>query len=290
MGVIIEDITISPQPRQELFLKTPADIAIFGGAAGGGKSYSLLLDPIRYSTVPGFNSVIFRELNGDIVNPGGLWDSSEEIYPYTNALATQGNLTWKWESGAKVKFNHFQHPKYKKSWQGTQICMIGFDELTHFSQDIFFYMMSRNRSMCGVRPYMRATCNPDPDSWVKEFIQWWIDPSTGYAIPERDGVIRWFVRSGDDIIWKRNREDFPLAKQRRLAKSLTFICSKLEDNPILMERDPQYEANLEMLPKHQREALRHGNWNIRLAAGMYFKREWCPMIDVVPAGGARVRY
>lgn len=290
MTSVAEDILIKPQPRQELFLTTPADIAIFGGAAGGGKSYSLLLDPIRYSHVPGFSSVIFREQHGDIVNPGGLWDSSYDIYPYTGANAYQSSNTWKWESGAKVKFNHFQHVKYKKSWQGTQICMIGFDELTHFSQDIFFYMMSRNRSMCGVRPYMRATCNPDPDSWVKEFIQWWINPATGYAIPERDGVIRYFVRSGDSFLWKSNREDFPTAKMRKNAKSVTFIMSKLEDNQILMDKDPQYESNLEALPLHQREALLKGNWNIRLSPGMYFKREWCDMVDVAPETTIKVRY
>lgn len=61
--------------------------------------------------------------------------------------------------------------------------------------------------MCGVRPYVRATCNPDADSWVAEFISWWIDPETGFAIPERAGVLRWFIRIGDTIIWGDSPEE-----------------------------------------------------------------------------------
>src|SRR5436305_14925946 len=69
-----------------------------------------------------------------------------------------------------------------------------FDELTHFTAHQFFYMVSRNRSTCGVRPYIRATCNPDADSWVADFLAWWIDPQTGLPIPERAGVLRYYIR------------------------------------------------------------------------------------------------
>ena len=77
--------------------------------------------------------------------------------------------------------------------QGAQVP--GFDELTHSTKSQFFYMMSRNRSMCGVRPYIRATCNPDADSWVAEFISWWIDQETGLPIPERAGKVRYLSAS-----------------------------------------------------------------------------------------------
>ena len=83
--------------------------------------------------------------------------------------------------------------------------MIGFDELTHFSRSQFLYMLSRNRSTCGVRPYMRATTNPDADSWVADFIAWWIDQDTGLAIPERSGVVRYFTTISDEVIWGDSR-------------------------------------------------------------------------------------
>src|SRR6516225_5233687 len=68
-------------------------------------------------------------------------------------------------------------------------------------------MVSRNRSTCGVRPYIRATCNPDADSWVAEFISWWIDPVSGRPIPERAGVLRYFVRIAEKIVWADRPED-----------------------------------------------------------------------------------
>ena len=79
-------------------------------------------------------------------------------------------------------------------WQGAQITLICFDELTHFSAHQFFYMVSRNRSTCGVRPYIRATCNPDADSWVADLLAWWIDQETGLPIRERAGVVRYYIR------------------------------------------------------------------------------------------------
>ena len=82
-----------------------------------------------------------------------------------------------------------------------------FDELTHFSAHQFFYMVSRNRSTCGVRPYIRATCNPDADSWVAEFLAWWIDQETGLPIPERAGVLRYYIRVSGKIVWADRPEE-----------------------------------------------------------------------------------
>ena len=151
--------------------------------------------------------------------------------------------------------------------------MIGFDELTHFTKHQFFYMLSRNRTDSGVAPYVRATCNPDADSWVAGFIKWWIEPGTGYPIPERSGVIRYMIRVNDEIIWGDSVEE--LAQQGydpADVKSVTFIASTLQDNKILMEIDPGYLANLKALPTVERERLLFGNWKIKAAAGLYFRR------------------
>jgi hypothetical protein len=78
----------------------------------------------------------------------------------------------------KIKFSHLRFDTTVYDWQGAQITLICFDELTHFTAHQFFYMVS-NRSTCGVRPYIRATCNPDADSWVADFLAWWIDQETG---------------------------------------------------------------------------------------------------------------
>jgi predicted phage terminase large subunit-like protein len=284
-------IEIRPQPGpQEQFLSTSADIAIYGGAAGGGKSWALLVEPLRHIHNPQFGAVIFRRTSPQIRNEGGPWDESAKLYPLLGAEAKESVLEWKFPSGAAISFAHLEHEKTKLDWQGAQIPLIGFDELTHFSKGQFFYLMSRNRSMCGVKPYIRATCNPDPDSFVAQLINWWIDPDTGYAIPERSGVIRWFIALNDEIIWGDTREEL-IEKHgpETQPKSLTFIRAMLTDNQILLKQDPGYLANLKALPLVERERLLGGNWKIRPSAGLYFKRSYFEIVDAVPITAKRVR-
>jgi len=291
--------TIGPQPGpQTTFLASPADIAIYGGAAGGGKTWALLMEPLRHIGNPEFGAVFFRRNLTQVRNEGGLWDESQKLYPLTGARPRNApDLVWTFPTSAAVSFAHLEHEKNVLDWQGAQIPLICFDELTHFTAKQFWYMVSRNRSMCGVRPYIRATCNPDADSWVAEFIAWWIDPDTGFAIPERAGVLRWFVRINDKIIWADRPEDLKAytaadengVQQPIPPKSVTFIPAKLSDNRLLMSADPGYIANLMALPTVERERLLGGNWKIRPAAGLLFQRGWCTIVDAVPAGARFMR-
>lgn len=274
-------LVIGPQPGpQTTFLSTPADIAIYGGAAGGGKSWALLLEPLRHVSNPQFGAVFFRRTTVQIRNEGGLWDESEKLYQQLGASGSEHALSWVFPSGAEIKFAHLEYDKNRFDWQGSQIPLICFDELTHFSEKQFWYMLSRNRSMCGVRPYVRASTNPDADSWVAKLISWWIDEDTGLAIPSRAGVLRWFVRVNDKLVWANEKETLLAQFPDIPPKSLTFIPSKLSDNQKLMEADPGYKANLMSLPTVERERLMEGNWKIRAAAGLLFKREWCgPLVE-----------
>lgn len=285
---------IKPQAGpQERFASTPADIAIYGGAAGGGKTWALLLEPLRHATtVAEFAAVFFRRNTTQVRNPGGLWDESAKLYPLSGARPVENTLEWRWPAGARVKFAHLEHEKTVYDWQGAQIPLICFDELTHFSKAQFFYMLSRNRSTCGVRPYIRATCNPDADSWVAEFIAWWIDAGTGLPITERSGVLRWFVRVNDAFIWADTREDLiaQLGGDDIEPKSVTFIAARLEDNQALMQADPSYRANLLAQNAVERARLLGGNWKIRPAAGLYFRRQWVRVIQSPPPGMQEIRF
>lgn len=287
------DIEIKPQPGpQEAFLSSTADIVIYGGAAGGGKSWGLLLEPLRHVTTNHqFAAVFFRRNTTQIRNPGGLWDESRGLYPLTGAKPVQQVLEWRWPFGGKVKFAHLEHESTVYDWQGAQIPLICFDELTHFTKAQFFYMLSRNRSTCGVRPYIRATTNPDADSWVREFIAWWIDQATGLAIPERSGVVRYFARVGDVIIWADTAEELRGRCGADIEpKSCTFIAAKLTDNRILLEKDPGYRSNLAAQNAVERARLMDGNWKIKPAAGLYFRRSWVKVIESAPPGLEVVRY
>lgn len=268
---------LAPQPGPQMqFMTSPADIIIYGGAAGGGKTFALLLEALRHKEVKGFGGVIFRHNYNQITAEGGLWDASNKIYSQVPDAHPRKSpkLHWKFDGGAKLNFAHIEREEDLQSWQGTEIAYIGFDELTHFTKHQFLYMLSRNRTTCGVRPYVRATCNPDADSWVANFIEWWIDQDTGYPIPERSGQIRYMVVLNDIIYWGSTPEE--LAENYDVnvedCKSVTFIASKLEDNKVLMESDPGYMANLKAMTEVDMERLLKGNWKIKKAAGSFFKR------------------
>ncbi len=283
---------IKPQrgPQFE-FLNASADIVIYGGAAGGGKTWALLMECLRHRNVPGFSAVIFRRNSTQVRNPGGLWDTSCELFPHAKGTPKESTLEWDFQEKGKVKFAHLEHDKTRFDWQGSQIPMIGFDELTHFSWQQFVYMLSRNRSTCGVKPYIRATTNPDADSWVRRFIAWWIDERSGYPIQSRSGKTRWFFIQNDETVWASSKEELLDKDPSCLPKSVSFVASTVYDNKILMEKDPGYLANLKALPRFEREQLLMGNWNIRPTAGMFFQRSFFEVVKAVPKGGLKaVRY
>lgn len=286
---------IKPQPGpQENFLSSPADIVIYGGAAGGGKTWGLLLEPLRHVlTTPGFEALILRRNSVQIRNQGGLWDASMRLYPKAGLTPKSTFLTWEAPNGNSIKMAHLEKEATVLSYQGAEIPLICFDELTHFSENQFFYMLSRNRSLTGVRGYVRATTNPDPDSWVAKFIDWWIG-ADGYPIPERSGVLRWFIRLDDVIRWADSPEELiekyqisDAPEHKIMPKSVTFISAKITDNKRLMEADPAYIGNLRALDRVQRERLELGNWKIKPAGGMYFRRAEAVVIDRMPLGNIR---
>lgn len=266
---------------QTMFMASSADIVIYGGAAGGGKTYALLLEALRHKDVKNFGSVIFRKNHTQITAEGGLWDSSIKIFSQVPDAQQRKSpkLHWRFGSGAKLTFAHLDKEEDLQAWQGTEIAYLGFDELTHFSKHQFLYMLSRNRSTCGIKPYVRATCNPDSDKWVAQFISWWIDQDTGYPIKERSGIIRYMYVLNDVIYWGGSPEE--LADELNInpneCKSVTFIASRLEDNKILMQSDPSYLSNLKAMTEVDMERLLYGNWKIKSQAGRFFKRVQIPI-------------
>lgn len=268
---------IRPQEGFQMdFLRSNADIVIGGGAAGAGKTYALLIEAIRHSVNKKFRAVIFRRTYPQIKNDGGLWDTSS-FYAEIKAVPNQSDLRWKFQSGATLKFMHLEHESNIYDHQGAQYPFIGFDELTHFSEKQFFYLLTRNRSVSGVKPYIRATCNPDPDSWVAVLIDWWIDKDTGFPIPERCGKIRYFLKDKDNLVWGNTKEEVlnqvpHLLEFTRtgniseddLVKSITFIPGSIYNNKELLKVNPEYLANLLSQDEATKAQLLEGNWKIKV--------------------------
>jgi hypothetical protein len=102
--------TISPQPGpQSQFLRSQADICIYGGAAGGGKTVGLILEPLRHvGRVANFTAVFFRRTTPQITSPGALWDESLNFYPGLGGIPRLGQHEWHWPYGGKIKFSHLQ--------------------------------------------------------------------------------------------------------------------------------------------------------------------------------------
>lgn len=279
---------IAPQPgKQSDFCSSLADIVIYGGAAYGGKTVGLLIEAARNIGDERYTGVVFRRKYTEIVAGGGLWDTSTEMYQPLNGRGIRGTTEWTWPNGARIKFTHLNQELNIYDHQGSAYVFLGFDELTHFTKNQFFYLLTRNRppAGCVLRPYCRATTNPEP-GWVADLIQWWWNPETGYAIPERSGKIRYFTVIENDVIWVPPTWRGAGGEK---PKSLTFIASTMADNPIGLAADPMYASNLEAQDKVTRERLKHGNWLITYSGGM-FDPTWFEIVDEVPPGMRLVRY
>lgn len=281
---------MGPQPgSQERFLASRADIVFYGGEAGSSKTAGLVLEGLRCHDIPKSGGILFRRTSPQLEGPGSLWELIKEWYPALGARLTESpNFKAVFPSGATLQLAHLQYEGSKLAHQGKGYSFIGFDELTHFTEGQFWYLYSRCRSASGVRSYIRATLNPDPDTWVKKMIEWWLDDAGEYARPERSGVIRYFYRIGETIHWADTPDELIALhpEQGVPPTSFTFILGRLADNKILLKIDPGYRARLMSLPMVERERLlgsgQGGNWRIRPAAGLYFRRGWFRLVQTPP--------
>jgi predicted phage terminase large subunit-like protein len=275
---------LRPHPgRQTQFLESKADIVIYGGAGGGGKSYGLLMDAARHIWVPGYVAKIFRRTYKQVKQDGGIWDKTFQIYPKIGLTANNSELFWEnRQTAATVGFGNLETDADRYNYDGAELAYIGFDEIQHFTSLQFWHLLSRNRSTCGVRSVFRGTCNPDPDCFVKPIIRWWLDEAGQFPDLSKAGVIRWFTRSRDgDLFWHdTDTEQFwgtvdywKEQDQGYNPQSLTFIPASVDDNPSL--EGTGYKAKLMSLPLIERQRLLYGDWLIKESAGnIFIKERW----------------
>lgn len=232
-----------PQPKQEAFLTRPEYEALYGGAAGGGKSDALLAEALRQIHIPYYRAIIFRKTYKQLTE---LIDRSTEIYKaaFPKAKYNSSAHCWIFPSGAKIYFGNMHHTRDRLNYQGKRYDFIGFDELTHFTWDEYSYMFSRNRpGGPGTRVYIRATTNPGGigHAWVK-------DRFVTVGAPMTPVIGEYKIAS-------------PEGKLIEIKRTRVFVPATVFDNQILLNNDPNYLANLAMMPEAERQALLYGDWN-----------------------------
>jgi len=233
---------------QEDFLASSETDVLYGGAAGGGKSYAMLVDPLRYAHRSAHRGLIIRRSMPELRE---LIDKSRELYPkaFPGCKYKEVEKLWNFPSGAKIEFGFLERDADVYRYQGQAYSWIGFDEITHLPTEFAWnYLASRLRTTDSeIQVYMRCTANPGGAgaNWVKKR---YIDPSPPHESFEgSDGLTR------------------------------KFIPARLQDNPFLAT-DGRYEKMLKALPPTQRQQLLDGNWDV--AEGAAFT-EFVPQIHVI---------
>lgn len=239
-----------PEPKQAVFLTLPVREAMYGGAAGGGKSSALLMGALQYVDTPGYAAIIFRRTYKDLALPDAIMSRSKDWLAGTAARWNENDKEWTFPSGATLTFGYMEHENDKYRYQGAAAQYIGWDELTQFQESQYRYMFSRLRRLEGSAVPLRVRSATNPGGIGHEW------------------VMQRFLVEGR-------------------ARGRAFIPARLADNPHL-DQD-EYVASLAVLDAYERQQLLSGDWFAR-PPGTKFQRRWFPIVDAAPAAGRSVRY
>lgn len=226
---------ISITKKQQAFIDSQAFETLFGGAAGGGKSYGQLVDGLLYALkYPKSKQIIFRSTFADLEK--SLIRTSMNLYPLSIANYNDSKHTWKFKNGSIIDFGYIQYEKDVYQYQSAEYDVIRFDELTHFTEFMYTYLISRCR---GANPYpkcIKSSTNPGGvgHNWVKE---------------------RFIDIGAPNVIHTCKLETGETTTR-------IFIPSLVQDNKFMLTYDPDYIKRLDALPEKERKALKYGNWDI----------------------------
>lgn len=250
-----------------------ARFIVYGGAAGGGKSWLQAWRAAKYVHVPNYSAIIFRRTFPMLEGGGSLLEETHGFYPDLGGKFNRVRFSWEFENRARVELKHLQHEKDAFAHKSKQYDFIGLDEASDFEGSQIFFLMSRLRSIVNVPKVVLATTNPDPDCALRSMISWYIGDD-GYPILERGGVVRYWVRVQDEIVWAATPDELLkyVDNDPHSVMSFTFIPARITDNQILMSKDPGYMANLKSMNPVERDRYLGGNWDRRLAAGDFFQK------------------
>lgn len=250
------------------------------------KSFSSLMEVLKDIKNPDFHATILRNEKDDLQSL--VTDSYKLFSQFGTYNKSQNDMTWNFSNGGWLKFSYYAgaYEDFKTRFQGRQFAYVCIDEGTQCPYRKFKYLLTNNRNASHIRNRFWITCNPDPDSWVRKFIDWWIDDD-GYIIPERNKVVRFCFMDGDtpdsifwgdtreeayeqcraviDKLWKPSYAELGYSKLEMFIKSATFVRADVSENVKLLSTDASYLANLAQQDEEQRMRDLEANWNWKAA-------------------------
>lgn len=300
--------------KQKLILQdNTTDVILMGGGAGGGKSRICLtknLDGIKDKT---FRCVILRRYEPELKKGGALIDESKQIYTdFTKIPYKTQAKVWEFPSGAEISFGAISCDDDLGSWQGSQFTRIMVDEAADkWTEKQVLFLQSRMRTAGSkIHPQLILTCNPDINSFLKNWVDFCLDPDTGVPVEGTEHRIRWFCVEDNKAKWADSPEEcyelygqeknliyahgmteaqlnsFSVDDKKRLfmPKSFRFVPTNVFDNPYLLPpKNNSYLASLLSQPYVNQLKYLHGSWTAREEGSMYFNREWTPVVELPPA-------
>ena len=300
-----------PHPKQQVFLGLKGSEAMFGGAAGGGKSDSLLMSALQYVDVPGYSALILRRTWPDLNAPGAILDRANTWFQGTSAHKRDGGRVWEFPTvdkdgnpanPARISFGYMLHDKDRFKFQSAEYQFVGFDELTHFGENQYTYMFSRIR-----RPQLAClTCG----TAVRKYESGWKHTNKSSSAAQKCGqlfpdqaVLNQYPAAPDGLSifdvplrmrsatnpggvghdWVRSRFIDPKTREDKAI----FVPSFLSDNPSLDQES--YMNNLAHLTAVDRQRLLDGDWDV-VETGTTFQRHWFKVLQEVPVTHKVVRF
>jgi len=250
-------------------------------------SFAIMLDILYDVRNPKFTANVFRKNLKDLTKGGGLFDKAKLIYPALGGEEKRSALQFVFPSGATVTFDHLENESdsvIESRFKGLEIPAIYIDEIDQVKFNTVLKLIQSNRNSLGIRNRLHGSCNPNVDSWLRKWIDWYINDD-GYIDPERDSKVRYFYVYGstvDDVYWGNTKEEvYQQAKtfidmawkpefadkygmsRYDMIKSFVFIKGDLAENAKLIESDSSYVANIAMGGKAEIARNFSGNWNVK---------------------------
>jgi predicted phage terminase large subunit-like protein len=274
-------------PKQERFLRLSCFEALYGGAAGGGKSEALIIGAARLAGERRHRALLLRREFPELQRT--ILARTEEIYPHIGGHWHAKTKTWYFESGARIELGSCENEKDVRKWDGAEFNFIGIDEASHWTAYMYRFLISRCRTAHGLPLRFRATTNPGGvghDFMLSRFAPWLYPPNA----PEYDGVR---AKHGDVLHFlpregKQEGEDV-VHPSTPGAIARSFIGARVADNPSI---GADYERNLGLLDPLTRAQKRDGDWLMRPGNRVFFKREKFRIVERadVPEDALHVRW